>query len=150
MTRQRGFTLIEILAVIAIVIVLTTISFAAFSAFRNKSVLNEARAAVLSELNLARSQTLASEDRVSWGVHFEVDHIIRFRGSSFSPSDPNNRVILMPSGIQIGLISLGGPSEIIFERLTGRSGATGFIRLERTADQNASTTINIYASGIAE
>ena len=112
--------------------------------------MKEARAKVLSELSLARIQTLGAEGKSSWGVHFEETRLVRFKGSSYSASDPSNLEILLPAGAKIGLISLGGASEVIFERLTGRAASIGTIRIELTSDALASTTITIYASGLAE
>lgn len=142
--------IIEILVGIGILILLSAILVLAFSSFRQNSLLKEARGRVLSEINLARTQTLGSEGRVSWGVHFEESRIIRFKGQAYSPSDPSNQEILLPTGAKIGLISLGGTSEVIFERLTGRTASPGTIRLELISDPLASSTITIYGSGLAE
>ncbi|HBT81814.1 hypothetical protein A3B26_01625 [Candidatus Giovannonibacteria bacterium RIFCSPLOWO2_01_FULL_48_47] len=147
---MRGFTLLEILFALGIILVITALAVAAFSSFRQNSLLKEARAKVLSELSLARIQTLGAEGKSSWGVHFEETRLVRFKGSSYSASDPSNLEILLPAGAKIGLISLGGASEVIFERLTGRAASIGTIRIELTSDALASTTITIYASGLAE
>ena len=147
---MRGFTLFEILIALAIVLLLAVLAVAAFSDFRQNSLLKEARAKVLSELSLARTQTLGAEGKSSWGVHFEETRLVRFKGSSYSAVDPSNLEILLPVGARIGLISLGGASEVVFERLTGRTASVGTIRLELTSDALASTTITIYASGLAE
>ena len=105
---------------------------------------------MISEINYARSETLASENKSSWGVHFGSSQIVRFKGSSYSSSDPSNISINLPEGTTISSINLGGSSEVIFERLTGRTVNTGSIKIELTSNSMSSTTINIYASGLAE
>lgn len=147
---MRGFTLFEILIALAIVLLLAALAVAAFSSFRQNSLLKEARAKILSELSLARTQTLGAEGKSSWGVHFEETRLVRFKGSSYSAADPSNQEILLPLGAKISLISLGGAQDVVFERLTGRTVSSGTIRLELNSNALASTTITIYASGIAE
>lgn len=147
---MRGFTLLEILIALAIVLLLAALAVAAFSSFRQNSLLKEARAKILSELSLARTQTLGAEGKSSWGVHFEETRLVRFKGSSYSTSDPSNQEILLPAGTKISSISLGGSSEVIFQRLDGRTGNNGTLILQLVSDPAASTTIIIYASGLAE
>jgi len=146
---MKAFTLMEILIALGILAVLSSFAIVAFSNFNKNALLKEARIKIISEMDYSRSQTLGSEGKSSWGVHFEADRIIRFKGTSFSPSDPNNVEILLPRGVAINSINLGGPSEVVFERLTGRASNAGSINIELN-DSSASTTINIYASGITE
>lgn len=147
---MKGFTLIEILFALVIIFLLAAIAVAAFSSFRQNSLLKEVRAKVLEEIHLARAQTLGAEGKSSWGVHFEETRVARFRGAAYSPADPSNQEILLPPGTKISSISLGGSSEVLFERLTGRTANIGTVTMELTSDSAASATITIYASGIAE
>lgn len=147
---NKGLTLLEIIVALSIFFILGAIAILAFSNYSKNSLLGDARARVLSELNYARSETLASENKSSWGVHFESSRIVRFKGSAYSSSDPSNVSISLPLGIAISSINLGGQPEVIFERLTGRAGNNGSIVLELSSNPSASTTINIYASGLAE
>ncbi|OGF69419.1 hypothetical protein A3H65_04225 [Candidatus Giovannonibacteria bacterium RIFCSPLOWO2_02_FULL_45_14] len=147
---NKGLTLLEILVAMAIILVLGTFAVLAFSNYSKNSLLGAARARVISEINYARSETLASENKSSWGVHFGSSQIVRFKGSSYSSSDPSNISINLPEGTTISSINLGGSSEVIFERLTGRTVNTGSIKIELTSNSMSSTTINIYASGLAE
>ena len=149
-SMRKGFTLLEILVALGILLLLGSFTIAAFSNYVKRSLLNEARTKIISEINYARSQTLASEDKSSWGIHFESGRIVRFKGSAYSPADPSNQELLMPRGTTISSISLGGPQDIIFGRLTARASAQGTLIIQLTAEPAASTTIQIYASGIAE
>ena len=150
MIMNKGLTLLEIIVALSILFILGAIAVLAFSNYSKNSLLGEARARVISELNYARSETLASENKSSWGVHFETSRVVRFKGSSYSSSDTSNVPIDLPAGTTISSINLGGQTEVIFERLTGRTGNIGSIRIELTSNSQASTTINIYASGLAE
>ncbi len=147
---MRGFTLLEILMVLAVVLVLATIATYALSNFKKNSLLTDAKTRALAELNLARSQTLGSESNSVYGVHFESSKIVRFKGAVYSSSDPLNQVFDLPAGATISSISLGGPVDVTFERLTGRASASGVITVALLSDAAASATVTIHSSGIAE
>lgn len=140
----------EFLIVAAIILLLGTFAIIAFSNFNKKYILEDARTKVIEELNYARSQTLGSEDRSSWGVRFEANRVIKFKGTSYNPADPSNLAVTLPSDTSISSINLGGSIDVVFERLTGRTINTGSITIQLLSNPMSSTTIKIYASGIAE
>lgn len=143
---MKGFTFLEIIVAVSIIFILGVLAIAAFSNFSKNSLLQEGRAKVISELNYARSETLASEGKSSWGVHFESSKVVRFKGSLYVSGDPSNVETNLPGGV----IIFSNPGDIVFERLTGRVSGPGPVVLRLTSNPSASTTINIYASGIAE
>lgn len=147
---NRGLTLIEIIAALSIFFILAAIGIVAFSNQNKNALLAHARALVISEINYARSKTLASEEKNSWGIHFETARIVRFKGGVYSSSDPANVAINLPGGVEISSINFGGSPDLVFERLTGRTSNIGSVRISLNSNAQASTTINIYASGIAE
>jgi len=150
-SQELGVTLLEILVTLGILFVLATIGVGAVSNFRKHSLLDEARARVLAESNFARSQTLGSEENSAWGVHFEASRIVRFKGEVFLSADPSNREVLLPSGTKISSISLlGGSSDVVFERLTGRVANFGTITIELTSDSSQQVVITVHASGGTE
>ncbi|MDP3784875.1 MAG: type II secretion system protein [bacterium] len=146
---KRGFTLLEILMVLGVVFVLAAIVTSALSNFKKSSLLTDAKTRALAELNLARSQTLASESNFVYGVHFESSKIVRFKGEAYSSSDPLNQVFDLPAGAAINSISLGGPVDVTFERLTGRASASGTVVFKLPSEERYAT-VTIYFSGIAE
>jgi len=147
---KGGFTFLELLIVFAVLFILATIVVYAASNFKKQALLTEAKTKALAELNLARSQTLGSEAKNNYGLHFESGKIVRFRGQSYSASDPLNEEILLPPGVLINAVSLGGPVDIIFERLTGRASAAGTVTFQLASDDSKTAVITIYSSGAAE
>ncbi|MDP3762852.1 MAG: prepilin-type N-terminal cleavage/methylation domain-containing protein [bacterium] len=147
---KRGFTFLEILIVLGVLAILATIVTTAISNFRRHALLAEVKNRALSELNLAKSQTLGSEGNAQYGVHFETGKIVRFKGAAYSASDPANQVYELPAGVRISSIALGGPAEVVFERLTGRASASGIVTILLSSDADSFTTITINSSGIAE
>jgi prepilin-type N-terminal cleavage/methylation domain-containing protein len=147
---MRGVTLLEFVVVIAIVVVLTSIIVNSFSAFKNNKVLDTGVENILSVLAKARGNTLASKNAYQYGVHFESAQIVLFQGAVYSVSDPNNEIISLDTSLEVSSISLaGGGSEVIFDRLTGKTSENGTIVIRVKSDTTKTKTITIDATGIA-
>ncbi len=118
-----------------------------FSKMRERQVLKNGVGEILSSLSKARSRTLASVNSYSYGVHFQSDKVIIFRGTSFSSGDANNETIniLTPASIT-GINLSGGGADIYFNRLSGVPNVTGNVVISST---NFTKTITISATGIA-
>ena len=82
--HPQGFTLIELLIVISLLSVLFVVALARFTTFGSQLDLDTASQQTLSILQLARNQTLASEDQDTYGVHFETNRYVLFKGSDFA------------------------------------------------------------------
>ena len=148
---QKGFTITELLIVLAILAVIVTIVVSAFSKFNNNQSLDGAIGEVTSTLNEARANTLASYDNSAYGVHFQADKIVLFKGSTYSASDPDNEDVALSSKISVSNIALsGGGSDVVFKRLTGKTDQNGVITLSFISDPTKIKTITIQKSGIIE
>ncbi len=141
----------ETIIIVAVSIILFAIIVSAFSGFNKNQSLNSTSSEVVSVLNEARALTLASLDNKAYGVHFQSDKVILFKGSVFSSSDPDNKITTISSKISISNISLnGGGDDIIFQRLTGKTDQDGTITLSLVSDPSKSKTITVLVSGIIE
>ncbi len=141
----------ETIIIVAVSIILFAIIVSAFSGFNKNQSLNSTSSEVVSVLNEARALTLASLDNKAYGVHFQSDKVILFKGSVFSSSDPDNKITTISSKISISNISLnGGGDDIIFQRLTGKTDQDGTITLSLVSDPSKSKTITVGVSGIIE
>ena len=142
---RRGITAVELLVVIAVLGIIFSITIPQFSKIRENQVLKSAISDILSSLNKAQSQTLASLNSSSYGVHFQSDKVIIFKGTAFSDSDLNNEIINIISPATISNIMLTEGSEnIYFNRLSGVPSVTGSIVISST---NFTKTITISAVG---
>lgn len=140
-----GATAIEILVVIAVLGIIFSIALPQFSKIRENQALKTAIGDVLSSLNKARSQTLASVDSSSYGVHFESDKVIIFKGTVFSDVAGDNETINIISPVTISDIALtGGGADLYFNRLSGAPSATGSVVV---SSANFTKTIAISATG---
>jgi prepilin-type N-terminal cleavage/methylation domain-containing protein len=146
-TYKQGVTLLEIMIVLAIVVILIAVVVPQFSRMRENQALKNAVIDVVSTLNKARSQTLASVDSSEYGVHFEANHVIIFKGVVYSAGVSSNEVTDVISPATISNISLtGGATDVYFSRLSGAPSKTGTITI---ASPNFSKVVTVSTTGIA-
>lgn len=146
---KKGITIIELLVVLAVLGIISSIVIPQFSKMRENQVLKSGVQDILSSLDKARSQTLASLNSSEYGVHFETDKIIIFKGTFFPADDPNNESISIISPASISNVTLnlvsGIPGEMYFNRLSGSPSKTGTVTISTT---NYSKIITIWATGV--
>ena len=142
---KQGITVIELLIVIAVLGIIFSIIIPQFSKTRELQVLKSAVSDVMSSLNKAQSRTLASVDSSSYGVHFQVDKVIIFKGIIFVADVSDNETINIISPATISTIALaGGGANLFFNRLSGAPSVTGSIVVSST---NFIKTITISSTG---
>lgn len=142
---QKGISIIEVTIVLAIIGVLTLVVVPQFYKIRENQVVKSAVEEVLSALGKARSQTLASLNSSEYGIHFQPDRVIIFRGRVFSSSALDNEIIILTTPATISNISLTGEiSDIYFNRLSGMPSVFGSVTV---SSANYSKVLNISATG---
>jgi prepilin-type N-terminal cleavage/methylation domain-containing protein len=143
---KMGFTLVEILLVLAILVVIISIIVTNLSQTKKNQVLKNSVSDIVSALNKASSQTLASVNSRTYGVHFESDRVIIFSGTTFDSGASDNETILISSPATISNINLtGGVVNVYFNKLTNKPSVTGTITI---SVPSVSSTITIGATGI--
>lgn len=147
---NKGFTIIELLVSVAIIGVVAVLLISGFNSFRESTQLNEAHSNILGILRDARSRTLSGEKNTHYSVHFEENQVVLFSGSLYVSGFSSNEVYSLPSLTRISSISLGGPTEVIFARLTGSASASGTITIQSTSNSSKTKTIIITSSGSIE
>jgi len=148
--HSSGFTLLETLMVVTLALILSTVSIAALNQFGNRSGHLEAAQIILGALEEAHARTLASQNDTTYGVHFETTQIVVFEGTTYTASDTTNEVFPLPPKTNITNISLGGDSDVVFERLSGSASTSGTITVTLISDISRSMTLTIYESGLTE
>lgn len=143
----RGITAVELLVVIAVLGIIFAVALPQFSKIRENQVLKNGVVDVLSSVDKARSQTLASLDSSQYGVHFQSDKVIIFKGTAFVEGAGSNETINIITPATISAINLvGGGDDVVFNRLNGAPSVTGSIIVSST---NFTKTITISATGVA-
>lgn len=141
---KKGLTLLEIMIVIGAICILAAVVLPQFYAIRQNQVLKAATEDVVSAVDKARSQTLASFNSSEYGVHFQSDRIIIFKGTTFSSGATTNETIMLTSPATLALSGMG--ANVYFVRLTGEPSTTGSVIISNGA---TSKTITISATGAA-
>ncbi|KKT42049.1 hypothetical protein A2W54_03380 [Candidatus Giovannonibacteria bacterium RIFCSPHIGHO2_02_43_13] len=145
---MRGITLLEMLVAMGILIIAATMIESVFSNFSDSGKLIEAHSGLIGVLRDARSRTLASESSSNYGVHFQSDRAILFRGNTYNAADPANEAYVLSGRSEIGAIALsGGASDLIFTRLHGTTTASGTITIRSTNNPSKTRIITILPSG---
>lgn len=146
---MKGFTLIEILVIVGIIFLLAVIGFSGFVVFSEMESINSSIDLIISALHSARTQTLSSKQADQYGVHFENNKIVIFKGTAYNPSDPSNKEKPISSKVEISSISLaGGGQEVIFNRFSGNTAQPGTVTVHSKRDPSKTKTIAILPSGI--
>lgn len=146
---SRGFTVFEILIVLTIIATLSSIIVTSFSQFRNTKILDTGVENTVSILAKARGNTLSSKNSFQYGVHLEATQVVLFRGGTYTVGDSNNEVSLLDSSLEISTIALtGGGSNVIFDRLTGKTSQGGTIIIRVKSDVSKTKTITINGTGL--
>jgi type II secretion system protein H len=148
--RRAGFSLIEILIVIAIIGLVMAIVLLSFNSLKSSQTLDKDAELVVQVLRQARSQTLASQNASSYGVHFASSTITLFAGTSYSAGDTSNQNFnLNASDTVIGLSLAGSSTNVVFSRLSGEAIQDGTITLSSLAT-NRTRIITVYKTGLIE
>jgi len=144
----QGFTLIELLIVTAISMILLIIVLARFGAFGGQVDLNTASQRILSTLQRARNQTLASENETVYGVHFEAARYVLFQGATYDPLDTDN-VDYDLDTTEIYSINLAGGTgrDVVFDRVRGTTANNGSVSVRLLADNSKTQTILVSLQG---
>lgn len=147
---KKGITALEILIVLAVLGVVFAIVIPQFSKMRENQVLKDGVQDVLSSVNKARAETLSSLYSSEYGVHFQSDKVLIFKGKIFSAGDPNNETINITTPANISNVTFGGVSadsgDLYFNRLSGAPSTTGTVTVSANA---SSRIITISATGSA-
>ena len=138
----------ELLIVLAIVGIIVAIAVSQFSKIRNAQILKSTTEDILSVLNKARSQTLASLNSLQYGVRFETNRVVIFNGTTYDSNNASNEVINISSIARISSIALtDGVTDIYFNRLNGTASNTGTIVVSISSDVSLSKIITISKTG---
>lgn len=145
--KESGFTLIEILVSIAVILIITILTLFSLTTLNKQVSIDSASQNILSTLRFARSQTLASKNQTTYGVHFETSKFVLFSGTSYDASATSNKDYTLGEA-EISDISLNGAgSEVIFARIRGTTTQFGTVTVRLTSDISKTKTININSSG---
>lgn len=145
---SAGFTLIEIVVAIGMMAIIGATLFIGFGKATESADLKTSAFKVVDALQFARTRTLASLASSQYGVHFEQTQYVLFRGATYNALDPDNIVYPLFSRVEIANITLaGGGSNVVFDRITGKTAQNGTLSVRLIADPSKLKTIEISSAG---
>lgn len=145
--KPEGFSLIEILIGVAILFLIAFLAIASFTTFRQQVEIDSSSQNILSILRLARSKTLASESEDNYGVHFQSDKYVLFKGAAYDSNDSSNREYILTDSEIYSITLNGGGSDVIFNRIRGTTDEYGSVAIRLIVDTSKANTININSYG---
>jgi len=151
MRSARGLSLVETLVVIGILSIMAALTFETYVSVNANKALDTDAERIIAEIGHARSLTVGSKNDTEWGVHIASSSVTIFEGDTYTEGASGNTVAPLHSAVQISAISLrDGVTDIVFERLTGDTTATGTVTLSYVASSSVARTITIYGTGVAD
>ena len=151
-SNNAGFTMFELVVVVAILLLLLAIAISNYASFEKNSDLNNGVQEFVSILKLAQNETLSSTSYTQYGVYINTavspNRYVLFQGATYATRVHSaDQTYTLPVTLAFYGISLGGGSEIAFDRLTGASDESGSVSLRVKADTSQNKTIYIASSG---
>lgn len=142
---QKGLTILETIIALSALALLVAIILPSFATMRNNQVLKSSVREVTSALERAQFLSISSVDSSEYGVHFEANQIVIFKGTVYSAISPDNEIISIsyPASLTSIILS-GGGSDVYFDRLSGGPNKTGTVTI---VSGSVSRTITITATG---
>ena len=144
---KKGFSILELAIAVSILLVLAAMTAAAFFRFRDTRELDRAADETLNLIREARARTLASENDSQFGVRFESERAVLFRGASYVEGAADNKAYAIESRVEAYSITIPSAT-VVFERLTGAASGAGAVSFRLKADPAKTRVITITASGL--
>jgi len=138
--KVEGFTLIEILIVIAIMAVLAALTIPVGVNFFVSQQLDTVVDEVMQVLRRAQLKGMTQERDSDWGIRFNSDTYVLFKGSSFASRDP----VFDEDFDLAGGITTSGISEVVFAKFSGVPNVIGTITISQGSKSKA---IDVNAVG---
>ncbi|MES2023382.1 MAG: type II secretion system protein [Patescibacteria group bacterium] len=145
---QKGITLVETLVAVAIIVLILAIVLPSFNTIKKNNILKSTTEDIFSALDNAHSQTLSSVSSSTYGVHFQSDKVVIFKGTVYSSNDVNNKTVNINFPASISNVNFNSVSaisgDIYFAHLTGVPSKTGTVTI---AVSSSTKIITISATG---
>ena len=136
--------MVEILISILILGILLTVTFFSLNSFRKAQALAASEGDMISVLEKAHENTLASINSTNYGVHFTSTQMTLFTGSTYASGTSTNVVTTFDSNVTL----TGGGADVIFDRLVGTTSDYGTLVVSVAGNNSQAKTITITKTGL--
>ncbi|MCD6412151.1 prepilin-type N-terminal cleavage/methylation domain-containing protein [bacterium] len=150
---KKTFTLTEFLIVMAIVAAIAGFGIFNFYPYWRSKNLEGMAEKIAIFLENAKAKSMVQENGSSWGVHFENPTSSQSFFSLFYGSYSTSttiQTIYLPNQIEFSDPSDGNFKEIIFEKITGKTGTSTQIKIYLISSPSEQKTIEVNSFGKIE
>ena len=141
----QGLTFIEVILVIALFGFVFSVAAPFTSQTTGLRQVTAASELVIDALRQSQFSAMHGRSPQRFGVHFEADRFVMYRGATYSAVDPENDVHLLGEDIELAWSLDGGVPDILFDNHRGLPAATGTITV---TGAGYSRTIAVGAEGM--
>ena len=139
--RKKGFSLIEVLLSISLMSFLSVSVYVVNIQFLQKNELQNATSILSDSLAYAQTSATTMRDDSDWGVHYNANQIVVFKGNVYSSRDMNyDQVYVVTQGINIT-----GANDLVYKKYTGALQNPGNVVI--TSRNNETKTIQVNSVG---
>ncbi len=147
-TRQKGFTLIEIVVVLAIMVIIISIGALGLRNYAQYQRFEQEVALMRATFFDTRTDARSAVNDEAHGVKFIGNTVVQFSGDTYVAGDPSNETVTF-NAITITPVLTAGADEIVFSKLSGIPDVTGSVTLSGV-HYVGSSDIEISAAGVIQ
>lgn len=119
---KKGFTLIDLLLAIGLMITVFSFTTVNLLNLQNKPLLDAHTQKLFADLKSQQNKAIAGDSgdgiaSLEWGIYIEPHKYTLFKGSEYSPSDPNNFSVELDSNTT--LTTTFANSTVVFNEISG-------------------------------
>ncbi len=136
---KRGFTLVEMMLVIGILVIIAGLAIPFYQSFQISSALDNAGQEIIQSLRNAQSKAMSSQGLSSYGVHFDTNQFVIFKGNIYNPVDAENEIFEVANTVDI---TSNGSYNVVFSVGEGLPDAQPIITVTSSNNKSKSISIN--------
>lgn len=142
----------ELIVVMVILVIIATTGFTVSAGRIVSNDLSTKVHEITYNLKLVQMRSITRYKNDTWGLYFNAAGrtFTIYKGASYATRTTSYDLVLsMPTDLSFGAITLnGGGSEIVFDKLTGKTAKYGTIVI--TPNQGTALTISVNALGVID
>lgn len=151
--QRAGFTIVELAVVLGILATILGIATINLTTIQHKTYLSTTVDTVVADIDKQRIKAMIGEtegraDHDRYGVYFEIDRYTLFHGSSYSPAELSNAVVMLDNNMNFSATTFS-QSQVVFNGVSGEinnfvAGNNTVTLLNTVTNEQKTITINRY------